>query len=184
MKLLNIIGIDPGIRDTGLVSLYLDTDYKQFEIAHRVFSNVTYREKKTTVISPDYLEGIKGTVIDEALRRVLTHEQRVFVENFQQRGRNVFQDQDMLALVRETRKAVRGELIDNTSVKKIVTEDTLDAFKMRRFNVSTNHQDLKSAARILLMGMIKDDDLNVVVADFILDHIEGKPWSHVSTRTL
>lgn len=181
---LNIIGIDPGIVDTGLVSLFLDTVEKSYSIGHRVFHKVTHREKKTTVISTDYLDGLHSVVAGEGLERPGAVYQHIFVENFQQRGRNVFQDQDMLALVRETNKAVRGELIDNTSVKKLVTEDTLDAFNMRRFSVATNHQDLKSAARILLVGMIKDKELNKTVADFILDHIQGNQWKLESIRTL
>jgi hypothetical protein len=46
-----------------------------------------------------------------------------------------------------------------------------------KFKTPTHHQDLRSAARILLLGMFKDPQLNKLIADIVRSHLRGKDWS-------
>jgi hypothetical protein len=42
--------------------------------------------------------------------------------------------------------------------------------------MSTHHDDLRSAARILVLGMLKNPMLNEVLSDYVRDRIKGRPW--------
>ena len=41
----------------------------------------------------------------------------------------------------------------------------------------THHQDLRSAARIALLGMLRDEQMNRLLADVVRDHLAGETWT-------
>jgi hypothetical protein len=43
----------------------------------------------------------------------------------------------------------------------------------------TNHQDLRSAARIALLGMAKNEETNGVLASVVSAHLNNNPWTVV-----
>jgi hypothetical protein len=45
-----------------------------------------------------------------------------------------------------------------------------------KFHTVTNHQDLRSAARIALYGMVKSETLNKVLYSVVDDHLVGRAW--------
>lgn len=173
-----LIGIDPGIVDTAIVSLYLDPIRKRWQITTQVWSNVTRREGQTRVVDSGFLEELKEFVEHESTIP------EIFIEGFRNRGRDMRQDQDMVNLVQTINRTLKGsKIVDNTSIKKIVTEPLLKLFQMNRFP-GTNHADIKSAARVALRGGIGDDFLNRILADFVRDNLTGEKWSLESMQTL
>jgi hypothetical protein len=83
----------------------------------------------------------------------------------------------MLNAVAEFRKETKGTVLDNTGVKKIVKPSVLQVLGAWDFATPTHHQDLRSAARIAVLGMMKDQTMNTLLADVVRDHIDGKPWT-------
>lgn len=45
-----------------------------------------------------------------------------------------------------------------------------------KFSTVTHHQDLRSAARIALFGMLKNEETNRLLADVVADHLKGSDW--------
>lgn len=181
MTRVTLIGIDPGIVDTGVVALRLDSTNKTWTIQYKVWHVVTYRD-------PSNQNAIRlNTHFQDGLRSFVEHEETlapvfVGVEGYRQRGNNMRQDQDMLYMVQAIHKLVPGsQIIDNTGIKNVVTRDMLKLFGVARFNVATNHADLVSAARVALKLGISITPINEILYGFVVDNVEGTSWSLVST---
>ena len=165
---LTLTGIDPGIVDTGVVTIVLDASERTWSINHTVFSAPMQRNGFEVSVKPEVLDGVsRWCTIDDT--------QLIGVEGYRQRGLNQRQDAEMLELVRALRETVPSRIIDNTGIKKVVTEETLRLFKCNRFP-RTNHADLKSAARVAIMRGLKDSVGNHLLALFMLDNLKGTPW--------
>lgn len=150
--MITIIGIDPGIVDTGAVALQIGADLKSWSVQY---------------------EKITGEDADAVARFVQKHglgEVHTFIEKYRDRG-NVFNTHaEMRALEHAIKKAVPGaKLIDNTGVKKVITIELMRLFGVYTFKTSTHHQDLRSAAYIALYGALKDARLNRILTDLVID---------------
>ena len=180
-----LLGFDPGIRDTGAVALTLDLDEKTIDVLAQVWSGVTHRHGFNVTTDEKFLD--EAAALQQSLRQrsnvVLTG-----IEGYRQRGMNVQQDQEMLNVIQDLRATLPGSVIvDNTGIKKVVTEPMLKLFHVARFKRGTNHADLKSAARVALKRGIDQDECNPLLADYIIEcvnHNGGQGWSLGSIQTL
>lgn len=158
MSVTHVCGIDPGLVHTGVV--------------HMAFNSVT----RVIKVRPTVIEG---TNLDDVVA-VLWPDMRIFVEDY--RTRSAFNtDAKMRAFVFELKQALprRAVFLDNMGVKQVVRQPLMDLLGVWKFSTPTHHQDLRSAARIALFGMLKDDELNSLLADVVRDHLNGKDWTHV-----
>lgn len=182
MTSVTLIGVDPGIRDTAATVVRMDNHNRTWSVGWRVWSGVTTRDKFKITINPQYLKELT-----ELMKRETAANGATFagVEAFRQRGTNPTQDRNMLDLVQSTQRALPGSIIvDNTSMKKIVTEDLLALFNMSRFP-GTNHADIKSGGRVALRLGISIPAINTIVSDFVRDNVViGEPWSLDSMQAL
>lgn len=164
MHRTRIIGIDPGLVDTGVVVFDFMPEFKRVEIVATVCIGNDVPIVTRTVLS--------GVVNDPG---------HVFIEGYRPRS-HYATDERMTLLVKELHRAMPGsKVIDNTGVKKVIAQKLLVALGVWTFTTKTHHQDLRSAALIGLYGMVKDDTLNPVLADFLRDYLDGKKWA-VSVR--
>lgn len=164
MANLTIVGIDPGVVHTGIVVLTFHTDDGAFSVDTKVFTNVPAKE------IADFVTGFAP--------------HSVFIEDYDPRS-HFNNDTHMIravgALQQELPKAVR---IDNAGVKTLIRPALMQLLEVWKFQTPTNHDDLRSAARILLFGMFKDkkhgykEILNTVVRA----HLKGDDWN-VRTKT-
>ena len=160
---IRIVGIDPGLVDTGVVAIHLDRVTRSFS------STVT---------------TVKGLDADElALAIQRTKEpgymktSYTFIEKYRPRS-NFNTDTRMIGGVRDFAKVVENPVIlDNTGVKKIILPKTLDALRLRTFSTYSHHQDLRSAAAIALLGMVKNDTLNSKLYDILESASSAGHWS-------
>ena len=157
MPLLHIVGVDPGLVHTGVVGIRIDPDVRAVYTDHAVVS------------------GIDAEAVFLLTRRVapLPH---VFIEKYvprQHYGTDERMVQGEAALKKAIPKAV---FLRNTGVKALVTPQVLSVLGLTRFSTTTHHQDLLSAARIAVLGMMKDPELNRALADVVMDHIDKKAW--------
>jgi len=158
-----VVGIDPGLVHTGIVALSFYPGLKQVEV-------------RSAVIAGDQPgEHVQGAL--EFLEDHVPDRDHVFVEDYRERGQSYSTSPKMRELMSELMRTLTdGKRIDNTGVKKVVKPKLLDLFQIRKFGTTTHHQDLEAAARILLYGMLKDEELNALVADVVLAHIQGETW--------
>ena len=147
MSVLHAVGIDPGLVHTGVVSVHLDTDSLFLYSTHELF------------VGPD-VQAVKQWVwqIDKPM---------VFIEKYRPRS-HYGTDERMVKAEAEFKRAMpKATLLDNTGVLKIVTQDLMELLGLWKFATPTHHQDLRSAARIALLGMLRNPEMNGHLARYV-----------------
>lgn len=147
MSVTHVVGIDPGLVHTGVVNLLFDQSKRTITVCDRVVDGLAEKDIKAGVI----LAGVKP---------------HIFIEDYRPRS-NLGTDRRMLEGVALIHKAVGGKKLDNMGVKKIIRRPLMELLDVWSFATATHHQDLRSAARIALLGMVKDDELNRLLADIV-----------------
>lgn len=159
---MHVVGIDPGLRDTGTVLLSFDT-------YHRIIATRAF------VVDGQTLKA-DASIIRNWLDSLEVQQPRVFIEKYVPRP-GMATSPDMLALENLIRVSlVDTKLVRNTGVKQMVPREVLTLLGLWSFSIPTNHDDLRAAARIAVYGMMKDPTLNTLLADVIGDELDGKPW--------
>ena len=158
MTLKLIMGVDPGIIHTGVVGLMMDPVKKEFTSWHE------------TVVGCDPVDV--GEALERQTYGVPDH---VFIEKYNPRSHFVH-DAEMVAAVNTLKqKLPNAAVINNMGSKKVVRRPLLEQLDLWDFP-TTHHQDLEAAARILVFGMLKNDELNEMLADFVRDLYAATPW--------
>ena len=154
---MRVIGIDPGLVHTGLVEMDFDPAAEMLLISEIVGigpvpSNTLVQVKK---VQPSDL---------------------VFIEAYRPRS-HFNTDAAMVKAVNDFKSALpHAKVLDNTGVTKVVTNQMLRALELWRFTKATNHQDLRSAARIAILGMLKSEDTNKIVFQYMDAYLNETPW--------
>ena len=157
------IGIDPGLVHTGVVAVKIDPDTRRTTIDYEVILGDDVRAIQVAVAEMMRTPHPDGDV-------------KVTIEKYRERGTVYGTHSDMRKLEAALNKAIPGSvLLDNMGVKKIVKRETLEVFNAWALP-TTNHRDLQAAARIGLLGALKDPEWNEEFAQVVADHLDGKPW--------
>jgi hypothetical protein len=161
VTIVHISGVDPGLVNTGIVGITLDSDKKTIRVLHHV---------------------LQGTDLDAALRHFtypsLMADSRIFIEKYRDRGTSFTTHSEMRAFETKLKGVLpQSVVLDNTGVKKVVTGKMLDAIVGKL--PTTNHRDLESAARIAIAGALKDPVDNRVFYEALTAHKEGQPWARL-----
>ena len=154
----HVVGVDPGIVHTGVVRLFFDPSSRDISVEH---------------------EAIAGPDGDAARRWISTQRgpvPHIFIEGYKPRS-NFGTDAEMVAAVQTLRGQLPGaSVLLNHGVKKVVKQPLMELLGCWKFSTPTHHQDLRSAARIALLGMLKSEHLNRVLTTVVIDHLEGRTW--------
>lgn len=163
--LVQLIGIDPGLVHTGCVSITLFPDPGAIRLRSHVVAGLDVQQTQHWV---------------EARRALQPDVQsEVFIEAYRPRS-HFDSDAAMGAAVKEMKQALPGsKTLLNTGVKKIVTPELMKAMNIWSFSQRTNHQDLRSAARIAVYGGLKDPEINQVITKLVIDHLDGNTWKEI-----
>lgn len=152
-----ITGIDPGLVHTGVVHLCVSPHQQNIDVSCAVVDGIDLEE----------LQRLNST----------TPAQLVFIEDYRPRS-HFTTDAKMMTGVRDIKNALPGSiLVDNSGVKKTVTEPLLAVFGCSAFKIPSNHQDLKSAARIAILGGLKTPAVNRLFATIVRAHAFKVPWT-------
>lgn len=156
-----INGVDPGIVHTGIVSFVFDRDERTLDVDHAVVDGTDAVRARTV------LQDMTG---ERDLRLMHT-----FIEEYRPRS-NFGVNQQMMVANAEFKRELHGHLTRNTGVKKVVSKELMQLLHVWKFSTTTHHQDLRSAARIAILGMLLEPSLNEVLYQFTTDNIDGKAW--------
>lgn len=144
-RMYYFLGIDPGVVHTAAVRLVVENVSAEA---------MTIRRSEFVYPGLDVDQLIKGQ------GDWLTKADGVWVEGYKSRS-NLQHDKAMQqfngALKKDTPQIVE---LNNMGIKKVITRPMMEVLGMWSFKTKTNHQDLRSAARILLYGMTKDEEFN------------------------
>jgi hypothetical protein len=156
MNVTHVVGIDPGLVHTGVVRFVFSPGAKLLEVEH---------------------EAIVGP--DAAATRRFAHQEpepTIFIEKYQPRS-HFDSDAKMAKAIYDMKAAMpKATTVLNTGVKKVVRQPLMELLKVWSFPTTTNHQDLRSAARIALLGMLKQPSMNQLLSDLVRDHVQGVGW--------
>lgn len=156
----HIVGIDPGLVDTGVVSLTFRPTLGALNIEHEVVAGTD-----ATIVA----DWVKTPGQPKATN--------IFVEKYRPRQR-LDTDVRMVQCEQDLKRALPDAVfLQNMGIKNVISQQLMEALGVWRWPTTTHHQDLRSAARIALLGMVKDPRLNRMLADVVRDHLEGKPWT-------
>lgn len=159
----HVVGIDPGLVHTGCVRLEFYPSQREILL-------------DTAAINGPDAQAVKAWV-NRALPMPTPLAPRVFIEGYRPRS-NLHQDQRMTLAVKDMSQALRhAKVLNNTGVKKVVRQPLMELLGIWRFTTVTHHQDLRSAGRIAVLGMLKDQAMNRLIADIIRDTHEGNSWN-------
>lgn len=154
MSVTHVVGIDPGLVHTGVVLASFDIPQRVIEVNHEAVA------------------GMDTTRIVQFLGATRPH---IFIEAYRPRS-NLNSDKRMVEGVAEIRKATRGKVLNNTGIKSVVRRPLLELLGLWSFSTPTHHGDLRSAARILVLGMLKDEEHNRLISDIVRSHLRGSDW--------
>lgn len=154
---LRFTGIDPGLVHTAVVTLEINRYDMRWGTSFRVF------------------DGLGDDVVEE-IKQHTRRDTAVFVEEYKPRS-HFSQDNEMVSGVSRLNKAIhKAQVISNTGVKKVVRRKVMDYFDLWNWPQVTHHQDLRSAAYILLYGMYKEPEFNQLIYKILADEFDGRPW--------
>ena len=161
MKPTLVEGVDPGLVHTGVVSMLFVPEVRKIVVSHHLVLGPDERQVA------NWLRSQRPAAIPPA---------RTFIEAYNPRAKFNNDKQMVEALQRFRKELPRATVLNNTGVKKVVKRPLMELLGVWKFSTSTNHQDLRSAARIALLGMLKDPETNSLVTDIVVDFINGKDW--------
>jgi hypothetical protein len=163
---INVIGVDPGLVDTGLVRLSFHPSLRRVSVA---FSAIADAEKDTGPVVQWIRNGTDGP-------------SHVFIEQYVPRPGMATTGRMKELESKLRRELPNATLLRNMGVKQVIPQELMQVLGVWTFKKSTHHQDLRSAARIALFGMAKDSELNPVLTAVVTAHLDGSPWAvdHVS----
>lgn len=157
---MKVVGIDPGLVHTGCVCLEIDHDQRRLTVHHLVIDSGDHAEQAAEWV--DQITQTKKTP--------------VFIESYRERGQNYGTNPAMRELLSKFKARLpRATVLDNMGVKKIVRRPLRQVLGLDSFP-TTHHQDLESAARILVMGMLKDEKFNLELTKVLEAHLDGSPY--------
>jgi hypothetical protein len=155
--------VDPGLVHTGVVRLVFVPQSREVLVQHEA------------VVGPNAYAVDQWIRRHSSVGRGVLPQPYIFIEGYKPRS-NFGSDIRMTEAVQDMKRETRGSVLLNTGVKKVVKQPLMELLGVWKFSTVTNHQDLRSAARIALLGMLKNDTLNEVVAEVVKCHLVGKAW--------
>jgi hypothetical protein len=157
-----VIGVDPGLVHTGIVMLDFNLERPELTVAHRVVDGANAAQSRADI------EGLTEHKPYATLD--------IFIEHYV--PRSGFSVDERMVQANETfRSTLGGTLLRNTGVKKVITQELMELLHCWKFTTFSNHQDLRSAARIALLGMMRDPALNQVLYTYCTDTTDGRTWN-------
>lgn len=135
----SMTGVDPGLVDTGIATITLDTAKQQVHVKY------------------DVVSGADPHVIADAVRAISPPGAVGTIEQYRNRGTVFTEDKKMATLEYDLRVLLDDfKLMENMGVKKIITATMLRRLRLPQ-PPSTNHSDVLAAVRIGLFGAARRD---------------------------
>ena len=159
-----IVGIDPGIVNTGIV-------------IYSIYPNIRLIFVNHTVIVGCDVQDIQAYLRQYAMGGPLPWTY-LFVEAYRPRS-HFDTDARMGAAVNDIKRmGTNIYALDNSGVKNVVSRALLELLNSWSFSTKSNHQDVRSAARIAILGMLKNEHLNRLLADIVVSNNTDRAYAY------
>lgn len=161
----SIIGIDPGIIHTGCVALQLDDNTRTIDVTYAV---------------------INGVNVEAVLHWVEAQPQpySLFIEDYNP-SNYAREDKKMSEALGRLKAAYPPadnpivRYVDNAGINTLIPVPVQRIFGVAKFPVTTHHNDLVSAGKIALLGMLQDKEgtLRNLISNVVLHELKKHPWT-------
>lgn len=167
-----VIGIDPGVVHTGCVALNISSAASRIDVAHAVIGGVNVDDVL------DWVDAMCDTF------KVSTDQRFVFIEDYNP-GNFVRENKKMSEALGRLKGAMPASeeapvvrYVDNAGVNTLIPPHVQKIFKVDSFTTPTHHNDLVSAGKIALLGMLKDKDygLREMLSLIVRDYLNRNDW--------
>lgn len=160
-------GVDPGLVHTGVVSLDILTDKQELRVRY------------DRIIGPNAAAAATFFADQDSWHMPGGSHRKIYIERYKPRG-TLNHNVEMIKAERDfTSTLPFSKTILNTGVKQVVKQGLLEVLGLWKFNVQTNHDDIRSAAYIMVYGMLKDPEANSLLTTILEDHLGGETWNEV-----
>ena len=160
-----VVGIDPGIVNTGIIIYFICPQERLVSLKHTAIEGCKTED----------IFSFLSMHLDVSDARPWTY---MFVEAYRPRS-HFDTDARMGAAVNEIKKmGPEVYALDNSGVKNIVSRALLELLHSWSFTTKSNHQDVRSAARIAILGMLKNNHLNQLLADIVISRNTDSTYKH------
>jgi hypothetical protein len=156
-----VAGVDPGIVHTGVVMLKFDQDRHVLKVQHRLVMGLDAHATRAELETMAHPRGL--------------HSVSTYIEKYRPRS-GFGNDERMVAANAEFKAVIGGTLLRNNGVLRVVSKELMQLLHVWKFSTTSHHQDLRSAARIALLGMLLDPVENKVLYDYVVDNCDGRDW--------
>lgn len=158
-----IIGIDPGVVHTGCVALEFDSDARAIDVRYAVLSGVN-----ATQIS-DWIGPDRGSIFVEDYNP----------SNYAREDKKMSEAMGRLKAEIPPSDDPIVRYIDNAGVNTLIPVAVQQCFGVFKFPVTTHHNDLNSAGKVALLGMLQDKGmvLRGLVSNVVLHELRHHPWA-------
>ncbi len=162
VKTTHIVGVDPGLVHTGVVRMVFVPGSK----AVYVYS--------TAVPGPN-AKAVSHEIYHDVGLQQAAGDPHIFVEAYRPRS-GFSTDERMVTAVQDFKRELNATVVNNTGAKKVVKQPLMELLDVWKFSTVTHHQDLRAAARIGLLGMLKSEPLNRLLTEVVRAHLRGSDW--------
>lgn len=154
MSIITLIGVDPGVVHSGVARIQLSTKHQTVDVRHEL------------------IDGPDAEAIYDAVTRFYHPDAIVTIEKYEDRGTAFQTHGPMRKVENDLRRLLpEAQILSNTGIKKTVTDGLMKLFGVWTFSQSSHHQDLRSAARIGMLGGLKHDNVNIAMAKYVMSVI-------------
>lgn len=167
MHAMHVVGVDPGLVHTGAVRMGFVPADRTVTISSAAIEGYG---KETTEVAAE----VKDWVLEDATAVPLP-DPSVYIEAYRPRS-HFGGDSTMIQLVQDLRRELDAAVLQNTGVKQVVKRPLMELLGIWKFSTVTHHQDLRSAGRIGLLGMLKTPHGNEILTEIVRAHLRGEPW--------
>lgn len=159
MSMAHVVGVDPGLVHTGVVSMVFRPAAQIVDVEHTL------------------IQGPDAQAVEAWIKGTQGPGPMVCIEQYRTR-QHLSTDSRMLQAEQDLRRALpNAKFLTNMGIKRVVLQPVMELLDVWSFSTTTHHQDLRAAARIALLGMVKNDVSNLILADMVRDHLDGSPWA-------
>lgn len=170
------VGVDPGLVHTGIVRLAFLPAAHEIHVSHTA---VNGQDTNGDPLPPEKIAQHANDWILNSVTAVNLPDPLIYIEGYRPRS-HFSTDSRMAALCRDLKVTLDAPLLLNTGVKAVVKRPLMELLGVWSFTTITHHQDLRSAARILLLGMLKRVDTNALLTEVVRSHLRGEDWAIIN----
>jgi len=167
---VSVLGVDPGQVTTGMCHMVFDQARRTVTVRHAAVDGYGAGP-------PDSISQAVARAVRQA-KRWPKADLKVVEDYIPRTGLPEDQAMSTIVALMEERKLAR---LNNAGIDQIVTTDMLKLLDAHNFSARSHHQDVRQAAKLCVLALLKNDRHNRMLAGIVADR-NTSPWQIIKTE--